>query len=351
MPSMKQPFLIAGPCSAETREQVLETAAALVDAHLKPDFFRAGIWKPRTRPGDFEGVGAIGLPWLKEVKENYQLPVAIEVAKAEHVELALKYGVDMVWIGARSTANPFTVQEIADALSGVNIPVYVKNPTNPDLKLWLGGIERVFKANVGEIAAIHRGFSVYEKNLYRNNPNWQIPIDLKQEMPEIRLICDPSHIGGRDFLLFDIAQKALDLRFDGLIIETHIRPKEAWTDARQQITPSDLKVLIDNIQLRSREEIPDEILKEHRLQLNQIDEDLIRLLQERMQIAEKIGAFKKEHNSVILQSNRWEEVLKKNVTKASGSGLSVQFSNELFRLIHQESIRIQAAILAGKNNE
>lgn len=341
---MQKPLLIAGPCSAETREQVLQTAEQL--ARNPPDFFRAGVWKPRTRPGDFEGVGEKALPWLIEVKQRFGFKIAIEVAKSEHVELALKAGVDMLWIGARSTANPFTVQEIADSLKGVQIPIYVKNPTNPDLKLWIGAIERVEKANVGQIAAIHRGFSVYEKTLYRNEPNWQIPLDFKQELPEITLINDPSHIGGRVHLLAEIAQKALDLKFDGLMIETHCDPKNAWTDAKQQVTPIELFDLVSKLKLRNRSEISDESLQGQRAVLSEIDEEIIRLLRKRMQVSAEIGQFKKEHNSVIFQRNRWEEVFKMNVEKAVSNQLSREFSSELFKLIHQESIRIQSEILS-----
>jgi len=341
--------LIAGPCSAETREQVLKTAEGLSAFPL--DYFRAGIWKPRTRPGEFEGVGNIAIPWLQEVKFKFGLKICTEVAKAEHVEAVLKAGFDMIWIGARSTANPFTVQEIADALKGVEIPVMVKNPTNPDLKLWIGAIERVEKAGIKEIAAIHRGFSVYEKTLYRNNPNWQIPIDLKQEIPTIPLICDPSHIGGRDYLLLEIAQRALDLKFDGLMIETHCDPKIAWTDAKQQITPYQLLTLLNTLKLRDREEIGEEEIIELRSQLTSKDEEIIRVLRERMEISAQIGNFKKERNMVILQNNQWEESLRKNLEKSKIAALSPQFSNDLFRLIHQESIRIQAEILAENKNE
>ena len=346
---MQTPIIIAGPCSAETREQVMLTAEGLSTRPL--DYFRAGVWKPRTRPGDFEGVGACALPWLQEVKEKFGFKIAIEVAKAEHVELALKFGIDMVWIGARSTANPFTVQEIADALNGVQIPVYVKNPTNPDLKLWIGAIERVSKANVSNISAIHRGFSVYEKTHYRNNPNWQIPLDFKQELPHIALINDPSHIGGRVHLLAEIAQKALDLKMDGLMIETHYNPSIAWTDAKQQVTPEALFELLAGLKIRNRMEISDASLQDQRAILMSIDDEIIRLLKQRMVVSAEIGKFKKEHNSVIFQSNRWEEVLRKNVQKAVESNLSPQFSQEMFKLIHQESIRIQSNILSGKTNE
>jgi chorismate mutase len=346
---MKPSSLIAGPCSAETREQVLKTAEGL--SALPLDYYRAGIWKPRTRPGEFEGVGNTAIPWLQEVKSQFGLKISTEVAKAEHVEAVLKAGFDMIWIGARSTANPFTVQEIADALQGVEIPVMVKNPTNPDLKLWIGAIERVEKAGIKEISAIHRGFSVYEKTLYRNNPNWQIPIDLKQELPIIPLICDPSHIGGRDYLLLEIAQRAFDLRYDGLMIETHCSPKDAWTDAKQQITPAELSTLLNSLKVRGRQEIEEEEIIQLRSQLTSKDEEIIRILRERMDVSSLIGSYKKQHNIAILQNNQWEESLRKNLERAKNADLSPQFSNDLFRLIHQESIRIQAEILSEKKNE
>ncbi len=341
--------LIAGPCSAETREQVLLTAEGL--SSLPLDYYRAGIWKPRTRPGEFEGVGSEAIPWLQEVKSQYGLKICTEVAKAEHVEAVLEAGFDMIWIGARSTANPFTVQEIADALQGVDIPVMVKNPTNPDLKLWIGAIERVEKAGIKSIAAIHRGFSVYEKTLYRNNPNWQIPIDLKQELPLIPLICDPSHIGGRDYLLLEIAQRAFDLKYDGLMIETHCSPKDAWTDAKQQITPSDLGILLNSLTVRGRQEIEEVEIIELRSQLTSKDEEIIRNLRERMDVSRLIGSYKKDRNIAILQNSQWEESLRKNLERAKNADLSPQFSNDLFRLIHQESIRIQAEILLDKKDE
>lgn len=345
---MKPSTLIAGPCSAETREQVLLTAEGLCSLSL--DYYRAGIWKPRTRPGEFEGVGNAALPWLQEVKSKFGLKICTEVAKAEHVEAVLEAGFDMIWIGARSTANPFTVQEIADALRGVDIPVMVKNPTNPDLKLWIGAIERVEKAGIKEIAAIHRGFSVYEKTLYRNNPNWQIPIDLKQEIPAIPLICDPSHIGGRDYLLLEIAQRAFDLKYDGLMIETHCSPKNAWTDAKQQITPANLAILLNSLTVRGRQEIEEVEIVELRSQLTSKDEEIIRNLRERMDISKLIGNYKKDRNIVILQNSQWEESLRQNLERAKNADLSQQFSNDLFRLIHQESIRIQAEILSEKKD-
>lgn len=340
-------IVISGPCSAETRSQVLETARGL--SMMNIDYFRAGIWKPRTRPGEFEGIGNIGISWLCEVRETFGLKIATEVAKAEHVDIALKNGLDMIWVGARSTVNPFTVQEIAEALKGTDIKVMVKNPVNPDLKLWIGAIERIWKAGIKDVSAIHRGFSVYEKTLYRNDPNWQIPIDLKQELPEIPLICDPSHIGGRAHLLLPLAQKAMDLKYDGLMIESHENPSQAWTDAKQQITPSELQQLLSSLTIRNRSEIDEDAMLSFRDLLNQADEALIQLLKNRMSISAQIGQFKKDHNHVILQTNRWEEALKKNVQTASEVGLSKEFVTQLFKLIHQDSIRIQSEILS--NNE
>ena len=339
----KKPFLIAGPCSAETENQVLETAKSL--KHIQPDYFRAGIWKPRTRPGEFEGVGTSGLAWLNKVQSEVGLKVATEVAKPEHVEAALHAKIDLLWIGARTTTNPFSVQELAEALSGVDIPIMVKNPVNPDLKLWIGAIERFSKSGIKAISAIHRGFSVYEKTLYRNNPNWQIPIDFMHEMPQIPLICDPSHIGGRRELLYDIAQKAMDLKYAGLMIETHFQPGYAWTDSKQQVDANLLSELLDKLKIRNHNEIEGAEIKEFRAQLQALDEDIIHLLRERMKISETIGNFKKEHNLAVLQSSQWEETLKKNVNKAIASNLAKDFSTSLFKLIHEESIHIQSEIL------
>jgi chorismate mutase len=341
--------IISGPCSAETREQVLETARGL--SNIGIDFFRAGIWKPRTRPGEFEGIGNEGISWLCEARETYGLKIATEVAKAEHVELALKNNFDMIWIGARSTVNPFTVQEIAESLMGTNIKVMVKNPVNPDLKLWVGAIERIMKAGITDVSAIHRGFSVYEKTLYRNDPNWQIPIDLRQELPHIPLICDPSHIGGRAHLLLPLAQKAMDLHYDGLMIESHRDPKHAWTDAKQQITPMELKSLLNSLTIRNRAEIDEDVILMLRDQINQTDDQLIQLLRNRMRISEEIGVFKKDKNHVILQKNQWEEALKRNVINAHKVGLSEEFVTQLFKLIHQDSIRIQSEILSQNEND
>jgi chorismate mutase len=342
-------LVISGPCSAETREQVLETAQGLSKVGI--DYFRAGIWKPRTRPGEFEGIGDVGISWMCEVRETYGLKIAPEVAKAEHVELALKNNFDMIWIGARSTVNPFTVQEIAETLQGTNIKVMVKNPVNPDLKLWIGAIERIWKAGIKDVSAIHRGFSVYQKTLYRNDPNWQIPIDLKQELPGIPLICDPSHIGGRAHLLMPLAQKAMDLNYDGLMIESHVDPSRAWTDAKQQITPAELKDLLNSLTIRNRAAIDEDAMLAFREQLTQTDESIIQLLKNRMRISEQIGEFKKDKNHVILQSNRWEEALRNNVLKASSEGISEEFVTQLFKLIHQDSIRIQSDILSKDDRD
>jgi chorismate mutase len=339
----QKPFLIAGPCSAETEKQVLDTAKSLKE--LQPDYFRAGIWKPRTRPGEFEGAGNAGLLWLQKVQSEVGLKVATEVAKPEHVEAALKAGIDMLWIGARTTTNPFSVQELAESLTGVDVPIMVKNPVNPDLKLWIGAIERMQKCNVRSISAIHRGFSVYEKIRFRNNPNWQIPIDLKHEMPELQLICDPSHIGGRTAILFEIAQKAMDLKFEGLMLETHISPSEAWTDAKQQITASQLVDLLQKLKIRNHKEIEEAEIISFRSSLSVIDDSIIQLLHERMKVSATIGNYKKTHNLAVLQSNQWEESLRKNVQKAMISELSEEFSTTLFKLIHQESIHIQSTIL------
>ena len=342
-------LVISGPCSAETREQVLETALGLSNVGI--DYFRAGIWKPRTRPGEFEGIGDVGISWMCEVRETYGLKIATEVAKAEHVELALKNNFDMIWVGARSPVNPFTVQEIAESLQGTNIKVMVKNPVNPDLKLWIGAIERIWKAGITDVSAIHRGFSVYEKTRYRNDPNWQIPIDLKQELPGIPLICDPSHIGGRAHLLMPLAQKAMDLNYDGLMIESHVDPSRAWTDAKQQITPAELKELLNSLTIRNRAAIDEDAMLAFREQLTQTDESIIQLLKNRMRISEQIGEFKKDKNHVILQANRWEEALRRNVLKASAEGISEEFVTQLFKLIHQDSIRIQSDILSKDDRD
>lgn len=344
-----RPKIIAGPCSAESREQVLKTAAQLSLGNI--DFFRAGIWKPRTRPGAFEGAGHVALDWMIEAKEKYNLKICTEVASPEHVEAVLNKGFDMIWIGARSTANPFTVQEISEALKGVDIPVMIKNPTNPDLKLWIGAVERIMNNGIVNLSVIHRGFSVYEKQLYRNNPNWQIALDLKKELPSIPLLCDPSHISGRRHLIYDIAQKAMDLHYDGLMIETHCNPDDALTDKKQQLTPDELFDMLSKLKLRSRTEFMDEQLQDYRLDLNDIDRSLIEILKKRMEVSEQIGLYKKDLDMVIFQKSIWEKAFKANIKNALEVDLSEEFASQLFKLIHQESIVKQSKIFLKPDEE
>ena len=343
----KEPLLIAGPCSAETEEQLVATAHLLA-ATGKVSALRAGIWKPRTRPGEFEGIGSIGLEWLKRAKEETGLPTAVEVATAKHVEEALKAGVDILWVGARSTVNPFTVQEIADALKGVDVPVMVKNPVNPDLSLWIGALERINNAGITKLAAIHRGFSSYEKSAFRNEPMWDIAIQLKTLAPELPIINDPSHITGNRSLIGDISHKALDLDMQGLMIESHIDPSVAWTDAAQQVTPAALAEIIDHLALR-KPEISDAVVKdalsELRSKIDKIDDLLIQKTAERMQIAEKIGQYKKDNGITILQVNRWDEILQKRTAYAKALKLSPEFTEKLLELLHAESIRRQTEVM------
>ena len=343
----KEPLLIAGPCSAETEEQLVATAHLLAQTG-RVAALRAGIWKPRTRPGEFEGIGSIGLEWLKRAKEETGLPTAVEVATGKHVEEALKSGVDILWVGARSTVNPFTVQEIADALKGVDIPVMVKNPVNPDLSLWIGALERINNAGITKLAAVHRGFSSHEKSAFRNEPMWDLAINLKTHAPDLPIICDPSHICGNRELIGYIAQKALDLDMQGLMIESHIDPSVAWTDAKQQVTPSALVELIDRLTLRKPEikgvELQDK-LTELRNQIDKIDDLVIQKLAERMQIVEKIGNYKKENGITILQVSRWDEILNKRTSYAKALKLNTEFAEKLLELIHSESIRKQTEIM------
>ncbi|HZM13382.1 MAG TPA: chorismate mutase, partial [Bacteroidales bacterium] len=318
-----RPFLISGPCSAETEEQVIKTARQLAQLNTV-NIFRAGIWKPRTRPDSFEGVGAEGLRWLRNVKQETGLLVGTEVANEKHVYEALKYGIDMLWIGARTSVNPFTVQEISDALKGVDVIVLVKNPVNPDIDLWIGAIERIAKAGIKHLGAIHRGFSTYEKTSYRNPPNWQLPIELRHRIPDLPLICDPSHIAGSREFLREISQKALDLNFDGLMIESHIDPDKALSDATQQVTPDDLRKLLSRLVIRnpvaSDPKLLD-ILGELRQQIDVFDEHLLDLLEKRMKVAETIGQYKKENNITILQSTRWDEIINRVMSKTRAKGL------------------------------
>ena len=343
----QRPLLIAGPCSAETETQVMETARQLADTG-KVDVFRAGIWKPRTRPDTFEGVGTEGLQWLKQVKQEYKLPVAIEVATEKHVYEALKFGVDVLWIGARTTVNPFAMQEIANALRGVDVMVFVKNPINPELELWIGAIERISKAGIKKLGAIHRGFSSYEKTEYRNHPRWQIPIELRQRIPDISIICDPSHLGGQRSFILDISQKSMDLNFDGLMIESHIDPDNAWSDKKQQLVPSELCEMIDHLVLRDTSSIDSRFLntiEELRSQIDFYDEQLFDILASRMLIAEPIGRFKKEHNITILQSSRWKEIVDKAIARGVKNGLGSEFISTILEAIHQESINHQMKVM------
>lgn len=342
-----RPLLIAGPCSAETEEQVLATARELVKNN-KVDLFRAGIWKPRTRPNAFEGVGREGLAWLKKVKDELGLPVCTEVANATHVKEALEFGIDVLWIGARTSANPFAVQEIADTLKGTDIPVLIKNPINPDLDLWIGAIERINNAGITKIGAIHRGFSNYEKTIYRNLPQWQIPIELKSRIPEIAIINDPSHIGGKTELIEGISQQAMDLAFDGLMIETHLNPSEALSDAKQQITPTTLEELIDRLVLRDTAVDSVKVLnelEEFRTKINILDDQLLITLEQRMNLVRKIGQYKKENKITILQNQRWEDIIFSMIEKGKEKGISRETINKVFKAIHQESINQQTTIM------
>jgi chorismate mutase len=343
---LAHPLVIAGPCSAETEEQVLKIAHELVKTDAT--IFRAGVWKPRTRPGNFEGIGALALPWLQRVKKETGLLTAVEVANATHVKLALEHNIDVLWIGARTTVNPFAVQEIADALENTKKIVLVKNPINPDLELWIGAIERLQKANIENIGAIHRGFSTYQKTAYRNNPNWQIAIDFKNRLPEVPLINDPSHICGNREGIFDVSQMALDLQFDGLMIETHTNPDKAWSDAKQQITPQRLDEITVDLKMRKKEfekESALEKLNSLRKEINIIDNELIKILSKRMAVSKKIGSVKKDRNVSVLQPNRWNEILKESISKGEQEGLSNQFMEKIYKAIHQESIKIQEAVL------
>ena len=338
----KRPLVIAGPCSAETEDQVLETAKELAAQGIK--IFRAGIWKPRTKPGGFEGVGSIGLPWLKRVKEETGMYVSTEVANQYHVFEALKYGVDILWIGARTAANPFSMQEIADALKGVDIPILIKNPVNPDLELWIGAVERIYNAGIRKIGVIHRGFSAYDKRIYRNLPQWHIPIELRRRFPNIPIICDPSHIGGKRDLIAPLSQQAMDLGFDGLIIESHCNPDCAWSDASQQVTPDVLAYILDMLIIRETSQST-ENLNELRRQIDELDNQLLDLLAKRMRISREIGLYKKEHDMPILQATRYDEILNKRVEQACNIDMDGEFMKTILAAIHEESIRQQMVII------
>ncbi|MBC8035118.1 MAG: bifunctional 3-deoxy-7-phosphoheptulonate synthase/chorismate mutase type II [Chitinophagaceae bacterium] len=342
----KRPLIIAGPCSAETEEQVMQTATGIAQTG-KVDILRAGIWKPRTRPGSFEGIGTKGLPWLQQARKVSGLPVAIEVATAKQVEDALHFDVDVLWIGARTTVNPFSVQEVADALKGADVPVLIKNPINPDLELWIGAMERVAKAGIKQIGLIHRGFSSYGNTEYRNAPMWHLAIEMKRRFPDTMLINDPSHICGRRDILLDVAQQAINLDFDGLIIETHIDPDNAWSDAKQQVTPERLAQMLETIIWR-KEETSEELnaaLEKLRQQINHLDDELMQIIGQRMKIAEKIGQYKKENNITILQTNRWNEILERAYQRGDKLGLSQEFITKYFDAVHMESINRQNKIM------
>ena len=343
---LNHPVVIAGPCSAETEEQVLKIAHSLKNTDVS--FFRAGIWKPRTRPGMFEGVGALGLKWLQRVKEETGLKIATEVANKDHVKLALEHDIDMLWIGARSTVSPFIIQEIADELEGTDKIILVKNPVNPDLPLWIGALERLQRAGIKNLGVIHRGFSTYEKTKYRNIPEWQLAIELQNKFPNLPLICDPSHITGKRDLIFDVSQTALDLNFDGLMIETHCNPDAAWSDAAQQITPEQLIKIMANLRIRNtsvNEKNYVSQLGDLRSRIDIIDDQLLDLLKKRMDIADEIGALKKTNNVAILQNTRWHEILGKMILEGEQRNLSEEFVIQVFKAIHQESINRQERVV------
>lgn len=335
-------LVIAGPCSAESEEQVMCTARqlAMKGCHI----FRAGIWKPRTKPGGFEGHGETALPWLKIVKEETGMMVSTEVATPEHIEAALKYDVDLLWIGARTTANPFAMQSIADALKGVDMPVLVKNPVNPDLELWIGAMERINQAGIKRIGAIHRGFSSYDKKIYRNLPMWQIPIELRRRIPNLPIICDPSHIGGKRELIAPLCQQAMDLGFDGLIVESHCEPDKAWSDAKQQVTPEVLDYILNLLVIRN-EQTTTEGITTLRKQIDELDNQLIELLAKRMRVCREIGQYKKEHNMTVLQTTRYNEILDKRGAQGALCGMGTKFVKEIFESVHEESVRQQMEII------
>jgi chorismate mutase len=353
IPNLKRPLVIAGPCSAESEEQVLETAKGLVEIE-DVRIYRAGIWKPRTRPNTFEGVGEEGLPWLQKVKEQTGLLIAVEVATPKHVDLALKYGVDILWIGARTTVNPFAVQDIADRLRGTNIPVMVKNPINADLALWVGAIERISQAGITKMAAIHRGFSTAEKTQFRNQPMWRIPIELKQRIPGLPVICDPSHITGKRDMIAQVSQKAMDVDMDGLMIETHINPQVALSDAAQQVTPSSLHKIMSELSLKT-EFSPDRNfeagLDQLRSQIDRVDNEILEALKGRMQIVKKIGQAKVESNVTALQINRMDKMMKRRIEQAEELNLSQSYIKELYSIIHDHSVKTQTDIMIANQQE
>lgn len=338
----ERPFVIAGPCSAETEEQVMTTARQL--ANYGCHMFRAGIWKPRTKPGGFEGNGEKALPWMQQVKKETGMLTATEVATPEHVELALKYGIDVMWVGARTTANPFAMQALADALKGTDVPVLVKNPTNPDLELWIGALERLNLAGIKRLGAIHRGFSSYDNKIYRNLPTWQIPIELHRRIPDLPIVNDPSHIGGRRELIAPLCQQAMDLGFDGLIVESHCDPDKAWSDAKQQVTPDVLDYILSLLVIRD-ETVTTEGIVQLRKQIDEIDNQLMEMLSKRMRVCREIGHYKKEHNMTVLQTSRYNEILDKRGAQGALCGMAPEFVAKVFENIHEESVRQQIEII------
>jgi chorismate mutase len=343
----KRPLIISGPCSAETEEQMLDTATRLAKTGMV-DMLRAGIWKPRTKPGLFEGIGTKGLPWLAKAKKVTGLPITVEVATAKHVQDALQFDVDMLWIGARTTVNPFSVQEVADALRGVDIPILIKNPINPDLELWSGGIERLQKVGVKQVGMIHRGFSSYGNTEFRNAPMWHLPIEMKRRYPGMPLICDPSHICGNRTMLQSVAQRSIDLDFDGLMLESHIDPDNAWSDAKQQVTPERLLEMLTDLVWRHESTTEQEFitaLTTLREQINQVDDELLTLLGQRMKLSDKIGEYKKENDITILQTNRWNDILDRAFKKGEALGLTKDFITKYFDAVHLESIHHQNKIM------
>lgn len=341
----KRPIVIAGPCSAETEEQVMATARELAKNGVK--IFRAGIWKPRTKPGGFEGVGEQGLAWLQRVKDETGMLVATEVATKQHVEAALDAGVDVLWIGARTSANPFAMQEIADALAGVDVPVLVKNPVNPDLELWIGAMQRLYNAGLRRIGAIHRGFSAYGKHLYRNMPQWHIPIELRRRLPNLTIFCDPSHIGGKRELVAPLSQQAMDMGFDGLIIESHCEPDSAWSDKSQQVTPEVLNFILHTLVVRDSVQTT-ESLALLRQQIDQIDSELLEALSKRMRVSREIGQYKKEHSMPVVQTGRYDDILNSRARSAEELGMSGEFMKVVYQAIHEESVRQQIEVLNNR---
>ena len=338
----KRPIVIAGPCSAETEDQVMDTATQLCKKGIK--IFRAGIWKPRTKPGGFEGVGTVGLPWMKRVQEELGMLVATEVATPKHVEAALEAGIDILWVGARTVANPFAMQELANSLRGVDIPVLVKNPVNPDLELWIGALERVNGAGIKRLGVIHRGFSSYDKKIYRNLPMWHIPIELQRRCPALPIFGDPSHIGGKRELIAPLCQQAMDLGFDGLVIESHCNPDCAWSDASQQVTPEVLDFILDKLVIRSNAQST-ESLEALRRQIDECDNALLELLSKRMRISREIGQYKKEHNMTVVQTDRYNEILDKRGAQGVLCGMDGEFVKTIYEAIHEESVRQQIDIM------